>query len=62
MEPFFTTKPEGRGTGLGLPISRRIVQEHQGDLNIVSTVQQGTTVFIMLPTQHGQNGVSVIEA
>jgi signal transduction histidine kinase len=62
MEPFFTTKPEGRGTGLGLPICRRIVQEHQGDLNIVSTVQQGTTVFITLPTQHGQNGASFIEA
>jgi signal transduction histidine kinase len=62
MEPFFTTKPEGRGTGLGLPICRRIVQEHQGDLSIVSTVHQGTTVFITLPTQHGQNGASVIEA
>jgi signal transduction histidine kinase len=62
MEPFFTTKPEGRGTGLGLPICRRILQEHQGDLSIVSTVHQGTTVFIRLPTQHGQNGASVIEA
>jgi signal transduction histidine kinase len=62
MEPFFTTKPEGRGTGLGLPICRRIVQEHQGTLNIVSTVQQGTTVFITLPTQYGQNGASFIEA
>jgi signal transduction histidine kinase len=62
MEPFFTTKSEGRGTGLGLPICRRIVQEHQGDLNIVSTVHQGTTVFITLPTQHGQNGPTFIEA
>jgi signal transduction histidine kinase len=62
MEPFFTTKPEGRGTGLGLPICRRIVQEHQGNFNIVSTVHQGTTVFITLPTQHGQNGASSIEA
>jgi signal transduction histidine kinase len=61
MEPFFTTKLEGRGTGLGLPICRRIVQEHQGNLNIVSTVQQGTTVFITLPIQHGQNGASFIE-
>jgi signal transduction histidine kinase len=62
MEPFFTTKPEGRGTGLGLPICRRIVQEHQGDLNIVSTVHQGTTVFITLPSQHGQSGATFIEA
>jgi signal transduction histidine kinase len=62
MEPFFTTKPEGRGTGLGLPICRRIVQEHQGELTIASTVHQGTTVLITLPSQHGQNGTSVIEA
>jgi signal transduction histidine kinase len=62
MEPFFTTKPEGLGTGLGLPICRRIVQEHQGNFTIVSTVQQGTTVFITLPTQYGQNGGSFIEA
>jgi signal transduction histidine kinase len=62
MEPFFTTKPEGRGTGLGLPICRRIVQEHQGALDIVSTVHQGTTVFITLPIQHGQTGTSFIEA
>jgi signal transduction histidine kinase len=62
MEPFFTTKPEGRGTGLGLPICRRIVQEHQGTLYIVSTVYEGTTVLVTLPTQHGQNGASFIGA
>jgi signal transduction histidine kinase len=62
MEPFFTTKLEGLGTGLGLPICRRIVQEHQGDLDIVSTVHQGTTVLITLPTQGGQSGASLIEA
>jgi signal transduction histidine kinase len=62
LEPFFTTKPEGRGTGLGLPICRRIVQEHQGALYIVSTVYEGTTVLVTLPTQHGQNGASFIEA
>jgi signal transduction histidine kinase len=62
MEPFFTTKPEGRGTGLGLPICRRIVQEHQGTLHIVSTVHEGTTVLVTLPTQHGRNGVSFINA
>jgi signal transduction histidine kinase len=62
MEPFFTTKPEGEGTGLGLPICRRIVKEHQGNINIVSTVHQGTTVLVTLPTQHGQIGASFIEA
>ena len=62
MEAFFTTKPEGRGTGLGLPICRRIVQEHQGTLYIVSTLYEGTTVLVTLPTQHGQIGASFIEA
>jgi signal transduction histidine kinase len=49
LEPFFTTKPEGQGTGLRLPICRRIVQEHHGTFNIVSDVGQGTTVRIVLP-------------
>ncbi|HWX42597.1 MAG TPA: ATP-binding protein [Blastocatellia bacterium] len=36
MDPFYTTKPEGQGTGLGLGIRRRIVEEHQGQLQILS--------------------------
>jgi len=49
MEPFFTTKPEGKGTGLGLPICKRIVQEHDGKCEITSEVGKGTTVRILLP-------------
>ncbi|MBI3325340.1 MAG: hypothetical protein HYZ81_01360, partial [Nitrospinae bacterium] len=56
MEPFFTTKPEGRGTGLGLPICRRIVQEHQGTLDIASELGSGTRVRITLPLKNGTNG------
>jgi PAS domain S-box-containing protein len=48
-EPFFTTKPEGRGTGLGLPICRRTVEEHQGTIDIESHPGKGTTVRIILP-------------
>jgi hypothetical protein len=49
LELFFTTKLEGQGTGPGLPICRRIVQEHHGTFNIGSDVGQGTTVRIVLP-------------
>lgn len=49
MDPFFTTKPEGKGTGLGLPICRRIMREHQGLISISSEVDKGTTVFLKLP-------------
>ncbi len=36
MEPFFTTKEEGKGTGLGLAICRRVIQDHQGVIQIDS--------------------------
>ena len=49
-EPFFTTKPEGKGTGLGLPICRRTVEEHRGTISIESRRGGGTTVRILLPT------------
>jgi len=48
-EAFFTTKPEGKGTGLGLPICRRTVEEHHGTINIESCPGEGTTVRIVLP-------------
>jgi signal transduction histidine kinase len=62
MEPFFTTKPEGKGTGLGLPICRRIVQEHHGTFEIESEVGRGTTVRIALPVKNEMNSAYVREA
>ncbi len=46
--PFFTTKPAGEGTGLGLDIASKIIDKHQGTIEVVS--EPGNTVFsIWLP-------------
>ena len=47
FDPFFTTKKEG--TGLGLPICRKIVEEHGGMLDIKSAPGEGTTVTVKIP-------------
>jgi signal transduction histidine kinase len=49
LEPFFTTKPVGEGTGLGLPLADSIVRDHGGTLQIESRVGAGTRVLVSLP-------------
>jgi two-component system cell cycle sensor histidine kinase/response regulator CckA len=49
LDPFFTTKDVGRGTGLGLPVAFGIVHAHQGFLTIRTAVGQGTCVSLWLP-------------
>jgi len=49
FDPFFTTKPEGKGVGLGLAVSYGIVDSHGGDLEVKSTVGEGTTFTVSLP-------------
>ncbi|GAB3955026.1 hypothetical protein GCM10028805_41430 [Spirosoma harenae] len=52
FQPFFTTKPTGEGTGLGLSLSYDIVTKgHGGSISLESTVNQGTTFIIRLPLQ-----------
>gem|GEM_PF-914098 len=50
LDPFFTTKPVGAGTGVGLSLTERIIKRHSGSLNIVSREGQGSTVTLTLPT------------
>ncbi|MBL0213834.1 MAG: PAS domain S-box protein [Myxococcales bacterium] len=49
FQPFFTTKPEDRGTGLGLPVAREIVQSYGGNLQVASKLGTGTTFTFDLP-------------
>ncbi|MGB9081210.1 MAG: transporter substrate-binding domain-containing protein, partial [Desulfuromonadaceae bacterium] len=52
-DPFFTTKRESGGTGLGLSVSATIVKEHNGTLEFVSTPGVGTTVTLTIPALRG---------
>ncbi len=49
--PFYTTKPEGEGTGLGLYICQNIVREHSGTISVQSLPGEGTTFCISLPQE-----------
>ncbi|WP_378780785.1 PAS domain S-box protein [Methylorubrum suomiense] len=54
FEPFYTTKPIGEGTGLGLSMIYGFAQQSGGQVRIYSEVGQGTTVTIYLPRHHGE--------
>ena len=47
FEPFFTTR--AKGTGLGLAIVKRIIEQHHGQIRVVSELSHGTTICILLP-------------
>jgi PAS domain S-box-containing protein len=56
IEPFFTTKPEGKGTGLGLASVYATVKRYCGSLDIETALRQGTEVSIFLPSAVGSQG------
>ena len=57
FEPYFTTKSGKKGTGLGLFITRKIVEDHRGHIDVGSHFGEGTSVTIWLPLwQDAQSG------
>ena len=49
FQPFFTTKPTGQGTGLGLSLSYDIVKAHGGEIKVNTKENEGTEFIIQLP-------------
>lgn len=49
FDPFYTTKPEGEGTGLGLSVSQGIIRKHGGNITLESQVNKGTVFTVLLP-------------
>jgi signal transduction histidine kinase len=49
FQPFFTTKPTGQGTGLGLSLSYDIIKAHGGEINVKTKENEGAQFIITLP-------------
>jgi signal transduction histidine kinase len=49
FQPFFTTKPTGQGTGLGLSLSYDIIKAHSGEIKVETKEGEGSTFIIQLP-------------
>ncbi len=66
FDPFFSTKPMGDGTGLGLSVVHGIVKNHGGSITVESKLEQGTIFHVFLPVApaavvHVEEGIAVPE-
>jgi signal transduction histidine kinase len=57
FQPFFTTKPTGEGTGLGLSLSYDIVKAHGGELKVETKEGEGSEFIILLPQSENKNEI-----
>ena len=55
FDPFFTTKEPGQGTGLGLSVCYRIIEETGGQIRAESTPNKGTTIMVRLPLEEKES-------
>lgn len=60
FEPFFSTKDEGRGTGLGLATVREIVKKNKGSISVTSKKNQGTIFEVLIPQEKTHSQISSV--
>jgi len=57
FDPFFTTKAEGKGVGLGLAVLYGIVKAHDGEVDVTSRRNEGTTFSVTLPLKSSNSAI-----